>query len=59
MHLDPFILAAMNPIYGYDYITPEMGVAGTVLVFLGLFLMLAGVRAHRLTLGVSGFLTIG
>lgn len=53
------VLTAVNPAYGYNYVTPEMGVAGAVLIFIGLFLLLAGVRAHRLTLGISGFLTIG
>ncbi|KAG2223995.1 hypothetical protein INT45_009581 [Circinella minor] len=36
-----------------------MGVAGSILLILGLYLMTMGVRTLRLTLGVVGFLTFG
>ncbi|KAI8139597.1 hypothetical protein BJV82DRAFT_626691 [Fennellomyces sp. T-0311] len=45
--------------YGNTGITPQMGVAGSVLIVLGLYLMCFGVRAFRPTLGVAGFLTFG
>ena len=36
-----------------------MGVAGSILILLGLYLMISGVRAGRPTLGVTGFITFG
>ncbi|KAI7883001.1 hypothetical protein K492DRAFT_144414 [Lichtheimia hyalospora FSU 10163] len=46
-------------IYGADYVTPQMGVAGAFLIILGVYLMIFGFRGFRPTLAVSGFLTFG
>ncbi|CAO3625500.1 unnamed protein product [Mucor hiemalis] len=46
-------------IYGGSGITPQNGVAGAILIVLGLYLMVFGFRSFRLTLAVCGFLTFG
>ncbi|KAI8142445.1 hypothetical protein BJV82DRAFT_714040 [Fennellomyces sp. T-0311] len=46
-------------IYGAQTVTPQMGVAGAVLILLGCYLMVFGYRCFRPTLAVSGFLTFG
>lgn len=46
-------------IYGAGYVTPQMGVAGAILIVLGVYLMIFGFRGFRPTLAVSGFLTFG
>ncbi|KAI9496604.1 hypothetical protein BDB00DRAFT_807993 [Zychaea mexicana] len=45
--------------YGSNDISPQIGVAGSILIILGLYLMTLGVRALRPTLGIVGFLTFG
>ncbi|KAI9491048.1 hypothetical protein BDB00DRAFT_834981 [Zychaea mexicana] len=50
---------APEAIYGEDWVTPQMGVAGAVLIVLGLYLMVFGFRCFRPTLAVAGFLTFG
>ncbi|KAI9268277.1 hypothetical protein BDA99DRAFT_505358 [Phascolomyces articulosus] len=45
--------------YGSDEITPQMGVAGSILIIFGLYLTTLGVHMLRPTLGIVGFLTFG
>lgn len=49
----------VEDIYGAGYVTPQMGVAGAILIVLGVYLMIFGFRGFRPTLAVSGFLTFG
>ncbi|KAI9267973.1 hypothetical protein BDA99DRAFT_504536 [Phascolomyces articulosus] len=50
---------APEDIYGEDWVTPQMGVAGAILIILGIYLMVFGFRCFRPTLAVAGFLTFG
>ncbi|KAI9311655.1 hypothetical protein BX666DRAFT_913663 [Dichotomocladium elegans] len=45
--------------YGGQYITPAMGVAGAVLIVIGLCLCFLGVRIPKLTAGITGFVIFG
>ena len=49
----------IGAIYGARRVTAQMGVAGAVLILLGVYLMIFGYRCFRPTLAVSGFLTFG
>ncbi|KAI9472204.1 MAG: hypothetical protein EXX96DRAFT_583255 [Benjaminiella poitrasii] len=57
----PSLPASSDPvvIYGGRGITPQNGVAGAILIVLGLYLMIFGFRSFRITLAVCGFLTFG
>lgn len=50
---------AIERIYGDDYITSQMGVAGAILIILGIYLIVFGFRAFRPTMAVSGFIIFG
>ncbi|OBZ88742.1 hypothetical protein A0J61_03204 [Choanephora cucurbitarum] len=60
-HTPTSIPASSDPkiIYGGEGITPQNGVAGAILIILGLYLMVFGFRSFRITLAVCGFLTFG
>ncbi|KAG2218714.1 hypothetical protein INT45_002422 [Circinella minor] len=54
-----FFIYKIEDIYGADWVTPQMGVAGAILIILGIYLMVFGFRCFRPTLSVAGFLTFG